>query len=267
MRAISSRACPTPRAFSPWPVCALATGTPHAGIVLPEWLVSSSVSSRLPQEHSGTAVSLVGPRLRSQPSAASLLRKFQSLPSPPPPLWHPAYADSSASRQTARWTHVNKGLQASMSSASTSSSYCLKNEVYKIKNQIGQSCHATTFSPAQSLPRNCHRRPQKSSDTNPKCSGGSTARSSACAPGTTAPSHSPERSALPARQSTRSSPIARLIRGRAGGLSGGSTLSHFRPPCRTGRSSAAVRTSDTTGPALIGRGNGHEEARRPPRRF
>ena len=90
----------------------------------------------LPREHSGTAVSLVGPRLRSQPSAASLLRKFQSLPSPPPPLWHPAYADSSASRQTARWTHVNKGLQASMSSASTSSSYCLKNEVYKIKNQI-----------------------------------------------------------------------------------------------------------------------------------
>ena len=133
MRAISSRACPTPRAFSPWPVCAFATGTPHAGIVLPEWLVSSSVSSRLPQEHSGTAVSLVGPRLRSQPSAAPLLRKFQFLPSPPPPLWHPAYADSSASRQTARWTHVNKGLQASMSSASTSSSYCLKNEVYKIK--------------------------------------------------------------------------------------------------------------------------------------
>ena len=73
------------------------------------------------------------PDFRSQPSAASLLRKFQSLPSPPPPLWHPAYADSSASRQTARWTHVNKGLQASMSSASTSSSYCLKNEVYKIK--------------------------------------------------------------------------------------------------------------------------------------
>ena len=133
MRAISSRACPTPRAFSPWPVCAFATGTPQAGIVLPEWLVSSSVSSRLPQEHSGTAVSLVGPKLRSQPSAAPLLRKFQSLPSPPPPLWHPAYADSSASRQTARWTHVNKGLQASMSSASTSSSYCLKNEVYKIK--------------------------------------------------------------------------------------------------------------------------------------
>ena len=74
------------------------------------------------------------PDFRSQPSAASLLRKFQSLPSPPPPLWHPAYADSSASRQTARWTHVNKGLQASMSSASTSSSYCLKNEVYKIKS-------------------------------------------------------------------------------------------------------------------------------------
>ena len=73
------------------------------------------------------------PDFRSHPSAASLLRKFQFLPSPPPPLWHPAYADSSASRQTARWTHVNKGLQASMSSASTSSSYCLKNEVYKIK--------------------------------------------------------------------------------------------------------------------------------------
>ena len=77
------------------------------------------------------------PDFRSQPSAASLLRKFQSLPSPPPPLWHPAYADSSASRQTARWTHVNKGLQASMSSASTSSSYCLKNEVYKIKSALG----------------------------------------------------------------------------------------------------------------------------------
>ena len=139
VRAISSRACPTPRAFSPWPVCALATGTPHAGIVLPEWLVSSSVSSRLPREHSGTAVSLVGPRLRSQPSAAPLLRKFQFLPSPPPPLWHPAYADSSASRQTARWTHVNKGLQASMSSASTSSSYCLKNEVYKIKSNSSRN--------------------------------------------------------------------------------------------------------------------------------
>ena len=90
----------------------------------------------LPREHSGTAVSLVGPRLRSQPSAAPLLRKFQFLPSPPPPLWHPAYADSSASRQTARWTHVNKGLQASMSSASTSSSYCLKNEVYRIKSYM-----------------------------------------------------------------------------------------------------------------------------------
>ena len=76
------------------------------------------------------------PDFRSQPSAASLLRKFQSLPSPPPPLWHPAYADSSASRQTARWTHANKGLQASMSSASTSSSYCLKNEVYKIKTRL-----------------------------------------------------------------------------------------------------------------------------------
>lgn len=152
MRAISSRACPTPRAFSPWPVCAFATGTPHAGIVLPEWLVSSSVSSRLPQEHSGTAVSLVGPRLRSQPSAAPLLRKFQFLPSPPPPLWHPAYADSSASRQTARWTHANKGLQASMSSASTSSSYCLKNEVYKIKSiarMSGRSAPMTHSSSAR----------------------------------------------------------------------------------------------------------------------
>ena len=149
MRAISSRACPTPRAFSPWPVCAFATGTPHAGIVLPEWLVSSSVSSRLPQEHSGTAVSLVGPRLRSQPSAAPLLRKFQFLPSPPPPLWHPAYADSSASRQTARWTHVNKGLQASMSSASTSSSYCLKNEVYKIKMPDTRSSRKTRTIPGR----------------------------------------------------------------------------------------------------------------------
>ena len=84
------------------------------------------------------------PDFRSQPSAASLLRKFQSLPSPPPPLWHPAYADSSASRQTARWTHVNKGLQASMSSASTSSSYCLKNEVYKIKNHGGACATRST---------------------------------------------------------------------------------------------------------------------------
>ena len=136
VRAISSRACPTPRAFSPWPVCALATGTPHAGIVLPEWLVSFSVSSRSSTRTLGYRRFTGGSQTFGL-NPAPLLRKFQSLPSPPPPLWHPAYADSSASRQTARWTHVNKGLQASMSSASTSSSYCLKNKVYKSNQNTG----------------------------------------------------------------------------------------------------------------------------------
>ena len=68
----------------------------------------------LPREHSGTAVSLVGPRLRSQPSAASLPRKFQSLLSPPPPLWHPAYADSSASRQTAARPTLTRARQLTL---------------------------------------------------------------------------------------------------------------------------------------------------------
>ena len=141
VRAISSRACPTPRAFSPWPVhkqtnCVRTRHgdttcrycTPRVAGFIFRFQSFFHENTRVPPFHWWV------PDFRSQPSAASLLRKFQSLPSPPPPLWHPAYADSSASRQTARWTHVNKGLQASMSSASTSSSYCLKNEVYKIKN-------------------------------------------------------------------------------------------------------------------------------------